>query len=293
MQLFDCRYRLLSCLKMRRTHSLLRLLAGLGLLVLLVAGRPAAAAMGDWVTTTGVKVRLVGTPDANGVLSAVLEFNLDQGWKTYWRSPGLAGLPPVFDLSTSWNLGGFGIQYPAPQRYNDGFSTTNVYSGRVLIPIAFVAAVPGAPVNLSIVGDLGVCDVVCIPVRFETSLIITPGVVDTEALAIVEEARALIPTGPVRGEFEVTSFHVVGTNGRNVVVSVAMTVPQSFGAALFVEGPNDWIAQDVRQTGGMGRSATFEFTITRPTNVDPTAGVPLRLTAVAGGRAIEQTIRLP
>jgi len=278
---------------MRRLHLPLRLAAALVLVLLLVAGRPAAAATGDWVTTTGVKVRLIGTPDANGVLSAVLEFNLDQGWKTYWRSPGLAGLPPVFDLSTSWNLGTFGIQYPAPQRYNDGFSTTNVYSGRVLIPITVVAAVQGAPVNLSVVGNLGVCYVVCIPVRFETSLVLTPGIVDAEALAIVEEARALIPTGPVRGAFEVNSFHLVGTNGRNVVVSVAMTVPQSFGAALFVEGPNDWIAQDVRQTGGMGTSATFEFTITRPTAVDPTTGVPLRLTAVSGGRAIEQTIRLP
>jgi len=278
---------------MHGLNRFLRLTAALGLVLLLVAGRPAAAATGEWVTTTGVKVRLIGTPDANGVLSAVLEFNLDQGWKTYWRSPGLAGLPPMFDLTTSWNLGTFSIQYPPPQRYNDGFTTTNVYSGRVLIPITVVAAVQGAPVNLSVVGSLGVCDVVCIPVRFETSLILTPGAVDADALAIVEEARALIPTGPVRGEFEVTSFHLVGTNGRNVVVSVAMTVPQSFGAALFVEGPNDWIAQDVRQTGGMGTSATFEFTITRPTNVDPTTGVPLRLTAVAGGRAIEQTIRLP
>lgn len=278
---------------MRQTHFLVRLLAGLGLLVALVAGRPAAAAMGDWVTTTGVSVRLVGTPDANGVLSAVLEFNLDQGWKTYWRSPGLAGLPPTFDLTKSWNLGAFSIQYPAPQRYDDGFATTNVYSGRFLIPIRVVAAVQGAPVNLSIVGNLGVCDIVCIPVRFETSLVLTRGAIDLDALAIVDEARALIPTGPVHGEFEVTAFQVVGTNGQNVVVSVSMTVPQSFGAALFVEGPNDWITQEVNHTGGVGTAATFVFTITRTTAVDPTSGVPLRLTAVSGGRAIEQTIRLP
>ncbi len=278
---------------MRQTHFLVRLLAGLGLLFALVAGRPAAAVMGNWVTTTGVSVRLVGTPDANGVLSAVLELNLDQGWKTYWRSPGLAGLPPTFDLTTSWNVGAFSIQYPAPQRYNDGFSITNVYSGRVLIPITVVAAVQGAPVNLSIVGNLGVCDVVCIPVRFETSLIMTRGAIDRDALAIVDEARALIPTGPVPGEFEVNSFQVIGTNGRNVVVLVSMTVPQSFGAALFVEGPNDWIAQEVNHTGGVGTAATFIVTITRPTTVDPTSGVPLRLTVVSGGRAIEQTIRLP
>ncbi|MGV8839939.1 MAG: protein-disulfide reductase DsbD domain-containing protein [Bauldia sp.] len=278
---------------MRRPTTPFRLVAGLVVALLLVAARPASAAIGDWVTTTGVKVRLVGTSDRNGVLSAVLEFSLDQGWKTYWRSPGLAGLPPVFDTSASWNLGAFNVQYPPPQRYDDGFSTTNVYSGRVLLPITLIPAVAGAPVSLSIAGNLGVCDVVCIPVRFETGLVLTPAVVDQEALAIVEEARALIPTGPVRGQFEVSSFQVVGTNARNVVVSVTMTVPQSFGAALFVEGPTDWIAQDVRQTGGVGNVATFQFTITRPTAVDPTTGVALRLTAVSGGRSIEQTIRLP
>lgn len=245
------------------------------------------------MTTTGVKVRLLGTADANGVLSAVLEFYLDQGWKTYWRSPGLAGLPPVFDTSASWNIRAFSVQYPPPQRYNDGFSTTNVYSGRVLLPITLIPSVAGAPVNLSITADLGVCDVVCIPVRVETALILDPATVDRDALAILEEARALIPTGPVRGQFEVTSFQVVGTNARNVEVTVTMTVPQSFGAALFVEGPNDWIAQDVRQTGGVANVATFTFNMTRPTAVDPTTGVPLRLTAVSGGRSIEQTIRLP
>lgn len=278
---------------MHRLPFLVRVIAGLGLALLLVAGRPAAAAMGEWYATTGVRVRLVGTTDANGVLAAALEFNLDQRWKTYWRTPGPAGLPPIFNTSGSWNLGAFSVQYPPPQRYNDGFSTTNVYTGRVILPITMVAAVPGAPVSLHIVGDLGVCDVVCIPVRFETSLVLDPGVVDPEALAIIDEGRALIPTGPVTGEFEITDFRLVGTAGRNVVVSATLTVPQTFGAALFVEGPNDWMAQEAVQTGGTGNVATFTFTISRASPEDPTAGVPLRLTAISGGRSIEQWIRLP
>jgi DsbC/DsbD-like thiol-disulfide interchange protein len=278
---------------MHRIPLIFRISAGLGLAVLLTAGQPAAAAMGEWFVTTGIHVRLVGTTDANGVLVAALEFNLDQGWKTYWRTPGPAGLPPVFNTTASWNLGAFSVQYPAPQRYYDGYSNTNVYTGRVILPITLVPSVHGAPVNIDIVGDLGVCDVVCIPVRFETSLILTPGVIDREALAIIDEGRALIPTGPVRGQFEVTNFGIVGTTGRNVVVSATVTVPQTFGAALFVEGPSDWLAQEVLQTGGTGNVATFTFTMTRASAEDPTAGVRLRLTAVSGGQAMEQWIRLP
>ena len=40
---------------------------------------------------------LPGWTDAEGRRVAALELVLEPGWKTYWRSPGDAGLAPVFD----------------------------------------------------------------------------------------------------------------------------------------------------------------------------------------------------
>ena len=37
------------------------------------------------------------------VLAAAIEIVLDEGWKTYWRSPG-EGLPPALDWKASDNL---------------------------------------------------------------------------------------------------------------------------------------------------------------------------------------------
>ena len=51
----------------------------------------------DWVRGDAASVRLVAAKTGTSGEDAVglgLEFMLDPGWKTYWRSPGDAGLPP-------------------------------------------------------------------------------------------------------------------------------------------------------------------------------------------------------
>lgn len=44
---------------------------------------------------------LPGWETADGHRVAALKLVLEPGWKTYWRSPGDAGVPPVFDWSGS------------------------------------------------------------------------------------------------------------------------------------------------------------------------------------------------
>ncbi|MBI3441560.1 MAG: copper resistance protein, partial [Proteobacteria bacterium] len=37
-------------------------------------------------------------------IQAAVEVKLEPGWKTYWRTPGEAGLAPVFDWAGSTNF---------------------------------------------------------------------------------------------------------------------------------------------------------------------------------------------
>ena len=48
-------------------------------------------------------MRLVttGSRDADGRLEGILDIELKPGWKTYWRDPGDAGVPPTIDVSAS------------------------------------------------------------------------------------------------------------------------------------------------------------------------------------------------
>ena len=45
---------------------------------------------------------------------AGVEITLAEGWKTYWRTPGDAGVPPLFDWTGSTNVAAIKVRYPAP-----------------------------------------------------------------------------------------------------------------------------------------------------------------------------------
>ena len=51
---------------------------------------------------------------AGRVFRAGIEIKLKQGWKTYWRYPGDSGVPPAFDFSKSQNVKSVTVLYPAP-----------------------------------------------------------------------------------------------------------------------------------------------------------------------------------
>lgn len=64
-----------------------------------------------------------------------VDLNLGPGWKTYWKSPGDAGLPTEFDWSGSSNVIDAEVQWPAPSRLSIlGFETVG-YTHEVLIPV--------------------------------------------------------------------------------------------------------------------------------------------------------------
>ncbi len=262
-----------------------------GALAIFQAG-PASAVMGGWVAGPNLQLRLLASADATGVVVAAVEIRLQPGWKTYWRTPGEGGLAPNFDFSRSFNLASAEVQYPAPHRLDDGYAVTNVYEGQVLFPLTLVPAVASAPMTVRLVLDLGVCEVICIPVRVEASIIVSPGRIDSAALRVIDEARAAIPGPPTAG-FVITTVAVVGSSGRMIEFVATAILPQAFGAELFVEAPEGWLPLAVRQTAADGHQAVFGFTLQRPPEAEGVAGLPLRLTIVSAGAAIEQWVTLP
>ncbi|RUX21351.1 hypothetical protein EOA27_06205, partial [Mesorhizobium sp. M2A.F.Ca.ET.037.01.1.1] len=78
----------------------------LGIVFGWATGLPAEASSSIWYNSEGGKVRLVttGKPDEAGKIRGVLDIALKPGWKTYWRDPGDAGVPPQLDISGSTNI---------------------------------------------------------------------------------------------------------------------------------------------------------------------------------------------
>src|SRR5260370_40255112 len=74
----------------------------------------------SWQQDGHSAVRLLAGSRSGAVLLGGLAFQLQPGWKTYWRTPGDSGVPPRFDFSQSDNIGAGAVMLPAPPKINDG-----------------------------------------------------------------------------------------------------------------------------------------------------------------------------
>src|ERR1700736_1209679 len=57
-------------------------------------------------------VRLLAGSRSGAVLLGGIAFQLQPGWKTYWRTPGDSGVPPRFDFSKSDNIEAVTVLWP-------------------------------------------------------------------------------------------------------------------------------------------------------------------------------------
>jgi len=274
-------------------RSSLRAVAALVAALLPVA---AHAAVGAWLPDDGkARVRLVASGlDASGRLSAALEIQLAPGWKTYWRTPGDAGIPPVLDFRASKNVGKVEVAFPPPERHDDGYSVTNTYQGTVLLPLAVELPDPKAAANIALTLDIGVCSDVCVPDRFELALPVDAGApADPAADTILAMARKDLPGKPEPGIFEVESVKRDGGTAKHAKFILTATVPDAANARVFVEGASDWYPDVPQYEPGEGGKATYRFTFDTLGSKTPLDGGQLRVTIVSDGRAIEQFVALP
>src|SRR6185503_21375598 len=90
------------------------------LILALALPATAIAARSDWLQADESQMRLLLTPGKDGSIEGGVELLLESGWYTYWRNPGEAGVPPVFDFSGSENVADVEVRYPTPMRKVDG-----------------------------------------------------------------------------------------------------------------------------------------------------------------------------
>lgn len=110
---------------------------------------------------------LSGWRTGEGTRMAALKVTLAPGWKTYWRAPGDAGIPPNFQWTGSRNMASVATHWPRPTVFStSGFQTVG-YEGEVILPLEFAPKDGGAPIEITASVQLGICEDICIPVTLE------------------------------------------------------------------------------------------------------------------------------
>ena len=185
---------------------------------------------------------LPGWRVSEGEHMAGLRITLRDGWKTYWRAPGDAGIPPEFSFAGSDNVQAVKPQWPVPMVFNQGGYRSIGYRNSVVFPLSVTLADGGAPTRLSGQIEIGVCEEICLPVSLSFAA-------DLPATGTREAAiTAALIDRPLTGEEAaigpVTCAIAPIPDGLQVTASFAENQPHPEEVIVIESGDdNVWVSQ--------------------------------------------------
>lgn len=245
-----------------------------------------------WQRDDHSAVRLLAGSRSGAVLLGGIAFQLQPGWKTYWRTPGDSGVPPRFDFSKSENVEVVTVLWPAPMKFDDGAGGTALgYKTQIVLPLRIVARNADKPVKLRAEISYAVCEKLCIPVEARVELAFT-SVASTEDSALFA-ALDTVPKPANVGDSNPLTIRDVRRDGKSSVL-VDVVAPDTREVSLFVEGPTpDWALPVPKLLeGGPPGVKRFGFELDGlPPGAKP-EGAALKLTLVGGDRAYEFNVNL-
>lgn len=249
---------------------------------LLAPALPAAAFSQEDVLSGDLRT---GWQAESGAHMTALHLTMAPGWKTYWRSPGDAGIPPSFDWSGSENLRAVHFHWPRPHVFTLNGMTTVGYKNDLVLPIEVIPVDPSQPVRLKATVDLGVCDDICIPASLTLdSVIAGPGAPD----AVIDAALADRPISARQAGLSGIGC-AVDPISDGLRITATMGLPAGGGAetVVFESGHSDvWVSEaSANRSGG---------TLTASAEMVPPQGTPFALdrsgvtvTVISANRAVE------
>ncbi|MBL1415296.1 MAG: thioredoxin family protein [Moritella sp.] len=234
---------------------------------------------------------------ANGVngasiLSMGLKITLDDEWKTYWSSPGLAGAPPSIDWQGSENLADVEWLWPVPQRMMVYDVETYGYKHEVIYPLQVTVIDPSKALALQAKTTMLVCREVCI--RAQVDLVLNlPATANSIDKASSEQLQPYVANVPVDISATSASVQQVGWDSASsqlLIEVTGLTTPVLDG---FVEGVDFTLFSQpqISQQDGVTRLIIrVEDMAGTPARLDPQQKLKVTLTNAQGGITFTDTI---
>ena len=248
---------------------------------LLPAGQAAALSPEDVVQAA----LLTGWKTDSGTHMAALRLRMAPDWKTYWRAPGDAGIPPVFDWAGSDNLGAVRLHWPRPSVFHLNGMQSIGYHNELVLPIEVTPADPARPVRLNLRVDMGVCEEICVPASVSVAGdLVAPGAPD----GAIRTALADQPERAKAGG-DVSCAVAPIADGLRVTARLRMPPVGPDETVVFEAGREGvWVAESVEERQGAELVAWTEMV--------PPEGAPFALdrsrvvlTVIGDSRAVEIT----
>jgi DsbC/DsbD-like thiol-disulfide interchange protein len=227
-----------------------------------------------------------GWQTPSGTHMAALHLQLAPNWKTYWRAPGDAGIPPQFDWTGSENVGSVRFHWPAPDVFRTNGMQTVGYHNELVLPIEVTPKDPRKPVRLMASVDLGVCKDVCVPATLLLGRALSaPGQSDSTINAALKARPA---TGAEAGLTKITCALEPIRDGMRITARMELPSQGRAEVVIFESGIADvWVSESQVHRDGRKLTAVADMVPPsgRPFALNRSAVV---LTVIGGnGRAVE------
>ena len=180
----------------------------------------------------------------DGSHMAALHVTLAPGWKTYWRAPGDAGIPPSIDWRGSDNLSDVALIWPTPEVFNQNGLRSVGYDEELVLPMRIKPRDAGQPVKLAAQMQIGVCNTICVPLEFTFALDLPSSGSDPQARKI-RSALSDQPVSAAKARVDRVACSIAPiSDGLGLTVEIAM--PSTGGTeTVLVEtaDPQVWVAE--------------------------------------------------
>ncbi|MBE0414435.1 protein-disulfide reductase DsbD domain-containing protein [Yoonia sp.] len=228
---------------------------------------------------------LPGWRMADGSHMAGLRITLQPGWKTYWRAPGDAGIPPHFSFEGSNNIGTVVPHWPVPEVFDQDGQRTIGYHDSVVFPLKIAATNTDAPLHMTGQIDIGVCEEICIPVSLHFDTLLPPEGKRDAAIVAALVNRPLTAGEATLGPVTCTIAQIA--DGLQVTASLALPETSMAGLVVIESGsPDVWVSEaDITRTNGRLQATVDMVHISSgPFALDRSQ---LRMTLLGASQAIE------
>jgi len=214
------------------------------------SGQERAGPVGETARAQRSALQLLpGWATGDGGRMAGLTIRLDDGWKTYWRVPGDAGIPPEFDWSGSENVASVEVLWPRPVAFDLFGMTTLGYKHEVTLPLKATPVDPSRPMALRLSLAYGVCADICMPEMAEVALPLAGA--PNRGLAPIEAALARLPATAAAAGARLEGCRLAGAQDeRRLEAELRLPEPPRGPLLAVVEGPEPLWFEPGRLTQG-------------------------------------------
>lgn len=198
---------------------------------------------------------LPGWVQDDGTQMAAIDLQLAEGWKTYWRVPGDAGIPPRFSWRGARNVEWVKVHWPTPSVFWQSGMRSVGYQNRVVLPLTVSRKRSDRDSRLTGSIDIGVCSDICVPVTLQVDAVLPAD--DKDRDPTIAASLAALPYTRSEAGVQTATCNLEPTP-EGMRVTATLTMPSSGGAEdAVIEPPAAGVWVSEAQTKRKGNRLTI------------------------------------